>query len=358
MEFKIVPYAKDELRKISLFFKKQFNGVGNYGTMDLFQWKIVDNYIMPGFINLAKDGNTIAATTTLTPKRILLKGKCLLGAEIGDSYTDDNYQRKGLFSKLGNKTREDGIACGLNFIYGTPNQNALPGWLKNSNFIVLPNFNVRTLSFPLSVKNILARKMNWFFCEVFCSFFSIALFLVHKFRLNIFLKIGNKLPRQQAIDVVNSLPDDWNVFWETASKKYDFILYKDKDAIEWRFFNNPNKYKFLVHRKDNRIVGYLVYLIIPSIDANRLVVADFLYLPEEETQFLNMLNYVYATALKNNITNIATWVIRNTSYYDLFKKYGFIDRDGIPIIGYKNFSTDEIQKIENCFFSISDSDNI
>ena len=68
-------YEHGDLPKIGLFFKALFSGMGDYGNMGFFNWKIVDNYIQPDIINLIKDGNSIASTTSFIPKKLVYKGE-------------------------------------------------------------------------------------------------------------------------------------------------------------------------------------------------------------------------------------------------------------------------------------------
>ena len=110
------PYIMDDLPAVGLFFKDLYSGPCDYGNMVFFNWKIVDNYIQPGIINLSKDGNRIASTTSVTPKLLVYKDKVVNAAEIGDTYTHPDYWRQGMFSLLINQTRENAINKSISFI--------------------------------------------------------------------------------------------------------------------------------------------------------------------------------------------------------------------------------------------------
>ena len=68
-------FETDDLSKIRLFFKRLYTGMGDYGSIDLFNWKIQENYVLTGIINLIKDDKEIVSTTSLTPKFLYFKGK-------------------------------------------------------------------------------------------------------------------------------------------------------------------------------------------------------------------------------------------------------------------------------------------
>ena len=102
-----IPFSREDLPAIGLFFKELYNGINEYGSMGFFQWKIVDNYVQTGIINLIKDDNKIVSTTSITPKKLFIRGEVYDAAEIGDTYTHPNYWRQGMFSTLINQTSKD-----------------------------------------------------------------------------------------------------------------------------------------------------------------------------------------------------------------------------------------------------------
>ena len=59
----IKKFRSDDLSKIRLFFKRHYTGMGSYGSIDLFNWKIQENYASAGTINLIKDGEKIIQHT-------------------------------------------------------------------------------------------------------------------------------------------------------------------------------------------------------------------------------------------------------------------------------------------------------
>ena len=67
-EWTINKFEPDDLSKIRLFFKRLYTGMVAYGSMNLFNWKMQENYASTGIINLIKDETKIVSTTSLTPK--------------------------------------------------------------------------------------------------------------------------------------------------------------------------------------------------------------------------------------------------------------------------------------------------
>ncbi|NQT72699.1 MAG: GNAT family N-acetyltransferase [Chloroflexi bacterium] len=353
MAWTVVSYTNDDLPQIGLFFKHQYTGNGTYGDMGLFQWKIVDNYLMPGVINLIKDQDEIVSTTSVTPKSLIFRGSRISSAEIGDTYTDTRYQRQGMFSLVGNKTRENAIEKGIEFIYGLPNDQALPGWKKKANFEVISNLTVKSMAIPLNIGPQVQRMTHWIPGSIAGSVSPILAFFYLKLR-NMF----SFSDRTLAIEEIQKLPEDWEEFWDQAKSPYEFIIERDTKALKWRYFNCPNKYRFLLVRKNGKICGYLVYRIVPGEGVSYLFLADYLFLPGQETAMIPLLKMVLNTAFKYQVNAIRLWCVQSSPYFSILKRFGFLPRENVPVIGYRNDFTASLSECRSWHFTIADSDNV
>jgi GNAT superfamily N-acetyltransferase len=353
MPWQVVPYTMGDLPAISHFFKKNYPGPGTYGTMDLFYWKIAANYIRPGIINLVKDKERIVSTTSVTPKRLLYKKKEIIVAEIGDTYTDPEYQRQGMFSLLINQSTQDALKADIPFIYGTPNNQSLPGYEKKAGYHIIPGMKVKLLALPLNIRPLVQKRCHWLIGALASFLFSSVIFIYFLAK-----KIWMR-PAVLQVEEWDHLPDKWDEFWEKTQRPYDLIFCRDRKALEWRFFENPNKYRFYAFMERNDIVGYLVYRVIHDSGRTILVIADFLCLPSHEKKLNTLLFKVLDDAFKAGITIINIWCPESSPYFQVFKKLGFIVRDKIPIICFQNdFSRNLQQNPLFWHFTVSDSDNI
>lgn len=58
---------------------------------------------------------------------------------------------------------------------------------------------------------------------------------------------------------VNHFNRDINQFFKKVAPQYDWIIYRDKDYLNWRYFSHPfYKYKIIVGLKDKEILGYII----------------------------------------------------------------------------------------------------
>lgn len=349
----VTPFIPSDLNAIAHFFKINYQGSDAYGSMDLFQWKVIDNYIQEGIINIIKDNGKIVAITSVTPKMLYSDGEKILVGEIGDTYTDSSYQRQGMFTAVGNTSTQDALSKKMRLIYGTPNEQALPGWLKKANYSVINKLNVDALTLPLRPQPSILKGILW------------PIGIVSGYVLGMFLLLFFGIKKLQLINCKYTIEknfgptEGWDDLWESVSKKYSFILDRSRSAIVWRYVKNPNKYLFYNLKLGQIIVGYLILRIVNNNGIIRYVISDFLMRQGEEKKLSYLLLAVLRDALIDHAKSINTWCLWKNSYFKIFKQFGFLKRKKVPIIAYNNeFSTGLFLKCNKVHFTIGDSDNI
>ena len=283
--------------------------------MSLFQWKIVDNYLKPGFINLIKDKNKIVSITSVVPKSLQYKNVEVTAGEIGDTYTDPQYHRQGMFTIVGNKTREDATNSGIDFVYGLPNKQALSMWKKKANFQVIKNLHVRSMVFPVDIRPQVQKRSHWILGSIIGSIFSILSFWYFKIK-----NISFFLDKSIVIEEINEVPQDYDDFWNEAKEGYDFIINRNTEATVWRYLDNPNKYKLISLRKNEVLIGYLVFRAISAEEAKHIIIADYLTLPGEENALYIGINHIIERAYKVGSNQVGLWCVENSPYFKVFQK--------------------------------------
>ena len=103
--------------------------------MGLFQWRAVEHYLTRGIVNLIKDGDRIVSILSNTPKSLLSAGRDLV-AEIGDAFTDPDYQRQGMQTLLTLQSIQDAWDRGMKGVYSTPDHQtpSLSAFINKANF--------------------------------------------------------------------------------------------------------------------------------------------------------------------------------------------------------------------------------
>jgi len=105
-----------------------------------------------GFLAYHELLNEPAAYYGVFPLQFFQDGKSYLVAQSGDTMTAPNHQKKGLFIQLATKTYELAKDLGVDFVFGFPNENSLPGFKRKLNwqfYDTMYDFQFITSGLPL-----------------------------------------------------------------------------------------------------------------------------------------------------------------------------------------------------------------
>ena len=340
--------TSENLFLVDQFFKSQFKNNQRYGEMGYFYWKLLKNKISNGFINSYSEMGDIVATTSITPKSILYKSKVFSVAEIGDTYVDKKYQGRGFFTDLVNKSEKD--AKDFYFIYGLPNHLSLPIYLKRCNFQLINSLDLHSFIYPLSINKFLSNRIG----NSLASFINMFYKLYVKSSI-LFFNLKYNFSKTYTYQEIEKFNESFDIFWNKASKEWDFIFMRNKKMINWRFDENPKKYKKLIFKKESNVIGYLVYSESYEEDS-RIIIADFLFLKEHIEAFDYSLYIIKKIALKRRINGISLWYTLKSVFTKTLFENRFYKNNTVPFI--INKGNNDLVELNNIHFTISDSDNV
>jgi hypothetical protein len=346
-------YEKEDLSAIGHFFRRVYTGYGTHGSMEYFQWKIVENAVKLDVINLVWTSTGIGSVISLTPKVLFFKGQPLPATEIGDTFTDPAFQRQGMFSLLVNQTRREGNSLGIDFIYGTPNDQSPPGYEKHAYFKTIAGISVRTLNFSVHVQLVLQTRLPWIIVSIVGFLWTL---LVQSW-----LCVQALLNSRHAwhIEEVTVLPAGWDSFWEEARSTCDFLFSREREFLKWRYFDNPYRYHVFIARRAGRICGYLIYRLVADERMPTLRIAYYLSAPGEERVLASLLNCAVRAALETGAFKVSAWCPSSNPHFRQFRAYGFQTGGEIPVICHQSAIARKIeQECQTWHFTLGDSDHV
>lgn len=135
-EFRQTQTDDDSLLKYSKLLSTVFPGTPKY-TFDFLKWQYLDNPLgkVVGF-DAYYENKLVAHYVTIPveykKEDIVFKGLLSL-----NTATDPEFQGKGLFTSLANKTYSLGAEKGYQFVIGVANQNSTPGFIKKLGFTLI-----------------------------------------------------------------------------------------------------------------------------------------------------------------------------------------------------------------------------
>lgn len=352
-------FAEDDFDKASalrkIFLDPNTSSIRRSCEPEYYRWKILKNPLQQGIFHVAEDNGKVVGMTTVTPKRLRIFGRSVLGAEIGDTFTHPDYQRQGIFSTLVNLSRGEALQKGMAFIYGTPNDNSLPGYEKKLDFLQIPSPRVHSLVRPLNIKAVLkARFSSSILANGLAPLVAVFFGLRYKLRPSGMDREGIQF------EEIDSFPGSVGVLWETVCSKYDWILERGKTYLDWRFIANPDSYGVLSARDSRNMLGYLVTKLGRWRDLRVGYLADFLTIENEPQVFEGLIYQAVEDFVKANADMVACWCVADSFYDRILRAKGFRVHEIVPIICYRktDIGTEVLTRNARWHFTMSDSDNI
>ncbi len=359
IRWKSRPFLNDDIEKVSalrkVFLDHNTVSVHRSYEPEYYRWKILENPFQRGLIHIAEDNGEVVGMTTVTPKKLLIFGQSVIGAEIGDTFTHPNYQRQGIFSILVNLSREKALDLGINLVYGTPNENSLPGYEKKLDFLQIPSAQVNSLVRPLNMKLVLESRLG---SKTLASTFAPLARVLYGSRYRIDSSKNNHQDIQ--FEEVSTFPENIERLSNTVCSKYDWILERSKLYLDWRFGTNPDSYRLLIVRDSQDILGYLVAKMGRWRNLHVGYLADFLTIENNPRIFEELLYQAVKGFIEANVDMVACWSIKNSYYDRILRSKGFQVHKPIPIICYRKskIGTEVLARDARWHFTMADSDNI
>lgn len=276
-------------------------------TVPYFEWKISRNPFGPSAAFLRSRDNRTAAHCSVTakPPNAVRLGRGRL-AELGDTQTHPDFQRQGHFGVLGRHAIDTFAAQsdGPALIYGLPNANALPGWIRHCGCEVFEAMQVRDMRRPIGRQ-----------------------------------AFGRLVPRrhavylEQVIDPVG-IRDQIDAVWPQLAGG-GWLVDKSSAWWQWRYMEAPQSYAtYLIHAA-GRVVGWVVTQRTagPVPIVGRTAICDIVALtPALESSALSeLLNRVIPP-----LDVVAMWTQRGTALDETATREGFVPVRDVPVILARN----------------------
>ena len=195
----------------------------------LFRWKHLDNAFGPSLILVATESGTIAGVRPLMRWRFANNNQNVSAARAVDTATHPTYQGRGLFRRLTEAGLEHLRADGTGFVFNTPNDKSLPGYLKmgwvNAGQVPVGIQARSPLSIPRLVRSRVAAEKR-------------SIKTPH---------LGE--PADSGLNNIASVPAPSTPFLETEHSP---------ETLRWRYAGGPISYRLLPLQKSN--AGVIVRL--------------------------------------------------------------------------------------------------
>ena len=364
----------DYLGSLADFLHNEFSqdGADKIWSKEYLEWRLSDkNPAGRGYVSYATSDNKIVGVATLTRKKAILNGDNLIVAEIGDTYTlsdmirkgkpvelselDSNpksYVNKSIFGRLISEMTHRASLDGVSIIYGTPNKNTFPGYIKRLGFLNHVQYNNTVNyrpSFQLLVKKYsILKPLSKILHIVESLEFSLQR-AIYSFWHGKGIKVSVDMPES----------DEINALWEETKPKVGFSLVRDSEYWHYRYTKHPlATYKFISFRREGSLVAISVVREFSYREGRRvssiveLMSKDKISIGYLLAETLNIINrrevdyYYYYSSATDSVSTIARGNL-------------FLHNNPAPIVFVKNDLSIKICKNNNPFeFHLGSSDAV
>jgi N-acetylglutamate synthase-like GNAT family acetyltransferase len=212
---------------------------GRERSADHWRWKFAETPYPNRQISLAvaKQGGALLGHYAVVPVPLNWMGRRILGAESVDTMVHPDARGLGLFEQLGTDCYARLRELGVGLVYGLPNRNSYPGFLRKLGWKRIGFLDSYTLR--LSVREPLRRILRsgalaWLGDRVFRA--ALAARLAAENAL-----LRRSLRRKVAFRAAGRAPAGCDALWE-ALRSYEVIsLWKDRTYLEWRYDRHPSR---------------------------------------------------------------------------------------------------------------------
>ena len=336
-------------------------------------WKLSKiNPAGKGILAVATIDEKVIGVASLTRKRIVIDGVEFAGAEIGDTYSaeklrrlvkptkliatendPEHYINKSIFGRLVSELVNAAEDMGIQYIYGTPNNNSLPGYTNKLNFSEVVGYKNLSRSRPTSL--FFAQKIN---LPVIVSKVCIPIISVlSKLHRSIILTIF----RPKMIFIKRQYPSDSEIdnLWRCCMPRKGFVVVRDAEYYKYRFQSHPlENYDCHSFFTEGKLSGILITRLQKDEEGkNILVICD--YLINKNIKLVYLFNYVTDFYSNQLIVKYNFWCERWGKDFIIGLFSGFIGGSEVPVIYFDLKNSGILDSLNlNMDFHIGSSDNI
>lgn len=321
---------------------------------EYFKWKLGNsNPSGAGHLSIALCDGEVVGTMSITRKRVLIDGKLVVVGEIGDSYTSpairrrgrpvdlisydsnpNSYINKSVFGRLASETKLRAEANGIEIIYGTPNENAFPGWTKKLGYFEIDQQNFTYYVRP-GAEGIVRQ---------YPKLSSIRSILVPLDKMvTSLLKNCYRINNNYLFEAVRPSFEEIDELWRCILPLSGFTFVRDAKYWKHRYVDRPSvDYTFFSIIRDDELCGILVARSYIAFDLKKIVsVAEWMVKSQVPLNWLFAeLTYYFN---EQNPCLISIYADKNVVKPDMLIKNLFFPRASVPIIYSDSVRSRELQ---------------
>ena len=344
-----------KLKAIAEMTERYYGPENDISNVNYLEHEYFKNPEGDALMNIAwsEENSEVAGQYAAIPMRVKVGDRERKALMSVNTLTDDKYRGQGIFKILATEVYDRAEKEGFELVYGMPNQNSYPGFLKYIGFSDLgavPLF-LRPLVPSNMVKHYLKNKV----LET----------LAHPF--NPMFRIKEKNADIETVPFTDNAEKYADVFWESIKDKYPVMISRNYEYIKYRFIDIPRRdYCGFYAVAGGKPVAYAIGRVMEVAGISCAMIADFLFLEGYEKEAITALKRLMLQLKDEGADMAGCMVTPASSEAKLLKKAGFfkcpksMEPQPFRFI-YRQLSKDDASlklsgDLKNWFFTMGDYD--
>lgn len=313
-QFDLRSYQPGDETAILDLFQRSF---GQPLSLAFWTWRFQNNPTAGPMIDLAWDGDTLAAHYAVSPVTVSVAGQACLTALSMTTMTHPAYRGRGLFTLLANSLYAKMARQGYLMVWGFPND------LSHRGFV---------------------RDLAW------QDIYEIPLFRLDLSTLRYAPTVSEHIVRLENFD------ERFDTLWEMAQPDCEVLVKRGCNYLRWRFSLHPhNTYHILGYAQGEQLLGYAVF----KHYQDGLDIVDMLIVREESVG-VELVQAVLDYCRQNDVKNVNTWLPLRHPLHLHLEKLGFRNTHPVTYLGGRLLNQLpgelDVTDVRRWYYTMGDSD--
>jgi hypothetical protein len=279
-------------------------------------------------------------------------GKIFKSVIYADAMTHPNFRRRGLQRAIEAQTENELVKAGIYFSYWFPGEIFRNHGRHGVDYIYKLPVLVKFFDTDETIRKLIGSS---FFSKVLSLWLSPIMDVLFRPKKEAVIE-GVKITKIAQFD------DRINDFWKNVSRYFDIIVVKNREYLNWRYFQRPNSnLNVLLAEDDSKILGYIVFSS-RSRDKRGFIV-DLLVYPHRLDVIQNLVSMAVKQLRKEKVNMIICLMLENNPYHKILRANGFIPISsrfvlGISIYFPSRVPSELVKNPNNWYLTLGDTDGI
>jgi predicted N-acetyltransferase YhbS len=277
---------------------KEFTSINDEEYIPLWKYLIKDNpcHIRTALIAV-NEKNEVVAHYAIVPFKFLRDETPLLGGFLCQLMIHEAYRQELIFPKMELKFLKEYKKLGYDFVFSLGNRAHVVKAHLSFGFTKLGELPVYAKPYRLS--NIAPHIIKIRMLNQIARPFLIVMEKIIRLK-------RPAVAKGVAVNEISAFDREFDQFFAIVKHHFQYITVRDSVTLNWRFIDShKNKYRILVARGKDKIVGYSVLRRMNMKQFDVLAIVDILFSPERPDVGKALLNAVHKAAINLNVDMIS-----------------------------------------------------